>query len=168
VVNFFNRLSLLAEDIAAFRKRKASMENQIFVSHSGRNAFEASILQYVLETILLNEGVTAWTFERDQSRSEREIARSLKDRVRESSAAVFLVSPDTLESGATQWMELAYADAFTVTSFILLHRLTFKELRDHETGVPPLLLSSQCNSALEWRAVVEDIRKLLKGRTRHG
>lgn len=39
------------------------MENQIFVSHSGRNAFEASILQYVLETMLANEGVTAWTFQ---------------------------------------------------------------------------------------------------------
>lgn len=144
------------------------MENQIFVSHSGRNAFEASILQYVLETMLANEGVTAWTFERDQSRSEQEIARSLKERVRESSAAVFLVSPDTLESGATQWMELAYADAFAVTTFVLLHHLDFRDLREREKGIPPLLLSSQCNAALEWRSVVEDIKKLLKGRKKNG
>jgi hypothetical protein len=144
------------------------MENQIFVSHSGRNAFEASILQYVLETMLANESVTAWTFERDQSRSEQEIARSLKERVRESSAAVFLDSPDTLESGATQWMELAYADAFAVTTFVLLHHLDFRDLRERETGIPPLLLSSQCNAALEWRSVVEDIKKLLKGRKKNG
>lgn len=144
------------------------MENQIFVSHSGRNAFEASILQYVLETMLVSEGVTAWSFERDQSRSEQEIARSLKERVRESSAAVFLVSPDTLESGATQWMELAYADAFAVTTFVLLHHLDFRDLRHKETGIPPLLLSSQCNSALEWRSVVADIKELLKGRKKNG
>jgi len=144
------------------------MDNQIFVSHSGRNAFEASVLQYVLETMLANEGVTAWTFERDQSRSEQEIARSLKERVRESSAAVFLVSPDTLESGATQWMELAYADAFAVTTFVLLHHLDFRDLRERETGIPPLLLSSQCNPALEWRIVVEDIKELLKGLKRNG
>ena len=145
-----------------------TVENQVFVSHSGRDAFEASLLQYVLETMLASQGVVAWTFERDQSRSEKEIARSLKDRVRKSLAAIFLVSPDTLESGASQWMELAYADAFAVTSFVLLHRLSFQELKNHETGVPPLLLSSQCNSALEWRAVVDEIKTLLKRQKENG
>ena len=144
------------------------MKNQVFVSHSGRDEFEASLLQYVLETMLVNEGVTAWTFERDQSRSEKEIARSLKDRVRESSVAVFLVSPHTLESGATQWMELAYADAFAVTSFILLHHLDFHELKHQEAGVPPLLLSSQVNSTVEWKRVVEEIKKTLKGARENG
>jgi TIR domain len=95
-------------------------EHQIFVSYSGRDAFEASLLQYALESILASEGVVVWTFQRDQKRSEKAIAKSLKDRVRESSAVVFLVSPETLESGSTQWMELAYADAFDVETFICL------------------------------------------------
>jgi hypothetical protein len=138
------------------------MAKQVFISYSGRDEFEASLLQYALETMLEGEGIVAWTFQRDQARSEKEIARSLKDRVRESSASIFLVSPDTLESGASQWMELAYADAFEVTTFVLLHRLKFLDLKQKATGVPPLLLSSQCNSAVEWKSVVEDIRTLLK------
>jgi len=80
---------------------------QIFISYSGHDAFEASLLQYALENMLSDEGAVAWTFKRDQSRSEKEIAQSLKTRVRESIATVFLVSPTTLEFGATQWMELA-------------------------------------------------------------
>ena len=138
-------------------------KRQVFISYAGRDAFEASLLQYAIESMLGNEGVEAWTFQRDQARSEKEIARSLKDRVRESSASVFLVSPDTLESGAAQWMELAYADAFNVTTFVLLHHLDFGDLRRRATGVPPLLLSSQCNSASDWKVVIEDIRKLVQG-----
>ncbi|MGH9927972.1 MAG: TIR domain-containing protein [Pyrinomonadaceae bacterium] len=138
------------------------MTKQVFISYSGRDEFEASLLQYALEKMLADESVVAWTFQRNQARSEKEIARSLKDRVRESSASIFLVSPDTLESGASQWMELAYADAFDVKTFILLHHLKFLDLTQKATGVPPLLLSSQCNSAMEWKSVVEDIRKLLK------
>lgn len=138
------------------------MAKQVFISYSGRDEFEASLLQYALEKMLEDEGIVAWTFQRDQTRSEKEIARSLKDRVRESSASIFLVSPDTLESGASQWMELAYADAFDVTTFVLLHRLKFLDLKQKATGVPPLLLSSQCTSAIEWKSVVEDIRSLLK------
>ena len=138
------------------------MSKQVFISYSGRDEFAASLLQYALERMLEDDGIVAWTFQRDQARSEKEIARSLKDRVKESSASIFLVSPDTLESGASQWMELAYADAFDVTTFVLLHRLKFLDLTQKTTGVPPLLLSSQCNSALEWKSVVEDIRKLLK------
>jgi hypothetical protein len=104
-------------------------KHQVFISYSGRDAFEASLLQYALESMLDKEGVKAWAFQRDQARAEKEIARSLKDRVRESFASIFLVSPDTLESGATQWMELAYADAFNVTTFVLLHHLDFGDLR---------------------------------------
>ena len=137
-------------------------KRQVFISYAGRDAFEASLLQYALESILGREGVEAWTFQRDQARSEKEIARSLKDRVRESCASIFLVSPDTLESGATQWMELAYADAFNVPTFVLLHHLEFGDLRQRATKVPPLILSSQCNSASEWKVVIEDIRKLVK------
>lgn len=137
---------------------------QIFISYSGHDAFEASLLQYALENILANEGAKAWTFQRDQSRSEKEIANSLKVKVRESIATIFLISPTTLESGATQWMELAYADAFNVQTFILLHHLDYQNLKEKDRGVPPLLLSSQCNSAVEWKSVAQEIKRLLKGR----
>ena len=135
---------------------------QVFISYSGRDEFEASLLQFALERLLEKEGVVAWTFQRDQARSEKEVALSLKKRVRESAASIFLVSPDTLDAGASQWMELAYADAFDVKTFVLLLHLKFQDLKERATGVPPLLLSSQCNSAMEWRNVVEDIRRLLK------
>lgn len=137
---------------------------QVFISYSGHDAFEADLLQYALETLLAREGIVAWTFQRDQARSEKEVAQSLKSRVRESMATVFLVSPTTLEEGATQWMELAYADAFDVPTFVLLHHLDYQELKRKERGVPPLLLSSQCNSALEWKAIANDIRQLLTKR----
>ena len=142
--------------------------NQVFISYSGRDAFEASLLQYALETMLVDEEVVVWTFQRDQVLSQKEIARSLRERVRESAAVVFLVSPDTLDFSATQWMELAYADAFEVTTFILLHHLNFQDLQQRQTGVPPLLLSSQCNSSSEWKRVVEEIKKLLKERKTNG
>lgn len=138
------------------------MPKQVFISYSGRDEFEASLLQFALEELLQEEGVVAWTFQRDQARSENEIALSLKNRVRESAASIFLVSPDTLESGASQWMELAYADAFDVRTFVLLHHLNFQDLTQRAAGVPPLLLSSQCNSSMEWKNVIEDIKALLK------
>jgi predicted component of type VI protein secretion system len=140
---------------------------QVFISYSGHDAFEANLFQFALESLLADERVTAWTFQRDQSHSEKEIAKSLKERVKQSIATVFLVSPSTLESGATQWMELAYADAFNVQTFVLLHHLDFQELKSRERGVPPLLLSSQCNSALEWRQIIDDIKKLLKQEAHH-
>lgn len=139
-------------------------KRQVFISYSGRDAFEASLLQYAIESLLGDEGVAAWTFQRDQALSEKEIAGSLKARVSESFVTVFLVSPDTLDSGTTQWMELAYADAFNITTFVLLHHLDFGDLRKRTTNVPPLLLSSQCNSASEWKAVIESIRKLVKAK----
>lgn len=142
-------------------------KRQVFISYSGHDAFEANLLQFVLESLLVDYGVTAWTFQRDQRHSEKEIARSLKERVKQSIATIFLVSPTTLESGATQWMELAYSDAFDVETFVLLHHLDYQELKSRERGVPPLLLSSQCNSALEWRQIVNDIKKLLSQEVHH-
>jgi TIR domain len=108
---------------------------QVFISYSGHDAFEASLLQYALETLLTPEGVVAWAFQRDQARNEKEIAHGLKQRVRESTATIFLVSPTTLDSGATQWMELAYSDAFDVATFVLLHHLDYQELKRKE-GYP--------------------------------
>lgn len=136
---------------------------QVFISYAGHDSFEASLLQFSIETLLAPQGVTAWTFQRDQSRSENEIAKALKKSVQNSIATVFIVSPSTIEAGAAQWMELAYADAFDVETFVLLHHLDYNDLKNKDRSVPPLLLASQCNSAMEWRKVVEDIRNLVLG-----
>ncbi len=137
-------------------------KKQIFISYSGHDKFEADLLKFAFEKILEDKNVSAWTFQRDQNRSEKEIANSLKERVKESVATVFLVSPTTLEEGATQWMELAYSDAFDVETFILLHHIDYQQLKENEKGIPPILLSSQCNSAYDWRIVVNDIDKLIE------
>ena len=135
---------------------------QIFISYSGHDKFEAELLQFVVEKSLGSNRVSAWTFQRDQKRSEKEIANSLKTKVKESVATIFLVSPSTIESGATQWMELAYLDAFDVETFILLHHISYNELKSKEGGVPPLLLSSQCNDATDWKSVISEIDQLIK------
>jgi hypothetical protein len=54
-------------------------------------------------------------------------------------------------------MELAYADAFGIPTFVLLHRITFDELRNAEKGVPPLLLTGQCTEARQWRTIKDDL-----------
>jgi len=136
---------------------------QIFISYSRHDEFEASLLQYAIETILKGKGVKAWTFQRDQNLSEKEIAGSLSQKIKESSAMIFLVSPATLDSGATQWMELAYSDAFKVKTYVLLHHLDYEELKNREIGVPPLLLSSQCNPAMKWRDVINEIGQQVAG-----
>ena len=130
----------------------------IFLSYSGEDAFEAGLLQFAIEQMLADLKVAVWTYQRDQDRAERSIGKSLKDRVRESSATIFLVSPSTLEAGAAQWMELAYADAYNVPTFVIMHRLTFSELRSRPRGVPPLLLEGQCNPSAEWKGVIEALR----------
>ena len=83
---------------------------------------------------------------------------SLKERVRASVATVFLVSPSTVRSGAAQWMELAYSDAYEVPTFVILHRLTFADLRSRHKGIPPLLLEGQCNMSTEWKRVIDALR----------
>lgn len=136
---------------------------QIFISYSGHDAFEASLLQFAIEAALGGDKIKAWTYQRDQDRSEKEIAESLKQSVKKSLATIFLLSPNTIDGGAAQWMELAYADAFDVKTFILLHHLSFKELKARERGVPPLLLASQCNEALKWKEVIEELKVLISG-----
>jgi len=135
---------------------------QVFVSYSGQDAFEAALLQFAIETLLRDQNVVAWTYQRDQATSEREISQSIKQRVRDSCATVFLVSPTTMAGGKTQWMELAYADAFDVQTFVLLHHLKYSELKAAESGAPPLLLAGQCNDATQWRTVIGDIGKLVE------
>jgi hypothetical protein len=134
---------------------------QVFISYSGDDTFEANLLKYAIETKLADKKVNAWIFERDQNHSEKDVAKSLKEKIRKSIATIFLVSPTTIDSGATQWMELAYSDAFNVKTFVLLHHLNYQELKSKERGVPPLLLAGQCNSANEWQKIIEDIRILL-------
>ena len=57
-------------------------QRRIFLSYAGDDAFEASLLQYAIEHLLVEQNVTVWTFQRDQSKSERQIAKSLKAALR--------------------------------------------------------------------------------------
>ena len=75
---------------------------QVFISYAGHDSFEASLLQFSIETLLAPQRVTAWTYQRDQSRSEKEVAKALKKSVQDSMATVFIVSPSTIEAGAAR------------------------------------------------------------------
>src|SRR2546423_1521785 len=135
---------------------------QIFISHADEDAFEASLLQSYLETILDDLSVRVWSYKRDQAKDERSVGKSIRERVRESVAVIMVVSPFTLESGATQWMELAYADAFGVPTFVLLHHITFEELKSR-SGVPPLILEGQCTPAIDWCSLDNPLRRCCEG-----
>jgi hypothetical protein len=141
------------------RPDKETDEIMIFLSYSSDNAVEADLLQFAYETLLADVDARVWTYERDQAKDEKAIAERLKTDVRMSRAVVFLVTPSTLSKGAVQWMELAYADAFDVPTFVLLHQLSFQDLRAQESGVPPLLLAAQCNSAKSWREIARDLKE---------
>ena len=132
---------------------------QIFLSYAGEDGFEAALLQQAVETLLGDINVLVWTYERDQARDERHIGSSLKDRIRHSLAAIILISQFTLTSGATEWMELGYADAFDVATFVLLHHITYDALKASETDVPPLVLEGQCTPATSWRLLENDLRR---------
>ena len=132
---------------------------QIFLSYAGEDAFEASLLQRCIENLLGDIGVRVWTYRRDQAGDERNIGRSLKERVRESSVVIMLISQFTLSSGATQWMELAYADAFDIPTFVLLHHISFDDLTHSEKGVPPLIIEGQCTPAIDWQSLESELRR---------
>ncbi len=134
---------------------------QIFISYAGHDAFEASLLQHAIESLLSGQRVTAWTYQRDQSLSEKNVAGALKKKVKQSIATIFLVSPTTLNGGATQWIELGYADAFEVRTFILLHHLDYNSLKAAERGVPPLLLACHCTPAADWKKVIPRLKTLI-------
>jgi len=136
---------------------------RVFLSHASDDAFEASLLQFAVERILAHLGASVWAYRRDQPRDEGDIAGSLKAQVRQSDAVIFLLSPSSLDMSLTQWMELAYADAFDKPVFILLHRVKFSELAARSPDMPPLVLASQCNdAALDWRAVIDAVGQRLK------
>lgn len=134
---------------------------QVFLSHADEDAFEAGLLQIQLETSLSDLGVRVWSYKRDQQGDERNIGSSIRERVCESAAVVMLVSQYTIESGAAQWMELAYADAFNIPTFILMHHITFDDLK-RSSGVPPLILQGQATAAVNWRSVETELRDKLK------
>lgn len=126
--------------------------------------FEAALLQGAIEALLRDLKVAVWTYGRDQAGDERSIGSSLRDRIKQCSAVVILVSQFTVESGATQWMELAYADAFGISTFILLHHLTFEDLKRTDRGVPPLVLEGQCTPAAEWKILENGLRRCCRDR----
>jgi hypothetical protein len=134
----------------------------VFLSHVGEDGFEAGLLRYAVEHMLGHLGVSVWTYIRDQNRAERDVAGSLKARIRESSAVIFLLSPSTFETSGTQLMELAYADAFDKPIFIPLHRMRYADLSATTPGVAPLLLAAQCNDAtLDWKRVIDTLGERL-------
>ncbi len=132
----------------------------IFLSHAGANSFEASLIQFVFENLLNDFNVMLWSYVRDQDGDEKAIGQSLKKKIGESWAVIFLVSPHTVTSGSTQWMELAYADAFEIPTFVLLHHMTFEDLRKSEHNIPPLLFTRQCTPAVNWRKLEQEIRQV--------
>lgn len=132
---------------------------QIFLSYAGEDAFEASLLQRCIDDLLGDIGVRVWTYRRDQAGDERNIGSSLKERVRESYVVIMLVSQFTLSSGATQWMELAYADAFDIPTFVLLHHISFDDLTHSERDVPPLITEGQCTPASDRQSLESELRR---------
>jgi hypothetical protein len=152
-------------------KRAHGMANvperrQIFLSYSSDDSCEASLLVYVIESLLARAHVDVWTYQRDQARDTRSIATSLKDQVGRSQAMVFLASPSTLKIGAAQWMELAYADAALVPTYVLLHRISYSKLRMKERGAPPFITEGHCTPSVDWRRVVDELGSRLTGNSR--
>lgn len=141
---------------------------QIFLSHSGDDSCEASLLAYAIESLLAARRVKVWTYQRDQQGETRSVATSLKDQVRRSRAMVFLASPSTVKAGAAQWMELAYADAADLPTFVLLHRITYAKLRMKERGGPPFITEGHCTASVAWRTIVDELARHLSQRRTRG
>lgn len=142
---------------------------RIFLSHAGEDRFEASLLQYAVEHMLSHLGATVWAYQRDQDRSEADVAGALMEHIRESDAMIFLATPTTIAASTTQWMELAYAHAFGVPRHVLLHRLRYQDLIAGERAAPPLLLAAQCNDAArEWRDVIVTLGRQYQERVGSG
>jgi hypothetical protein len=147
---------------------RASETPQIFLSYSGDDSCEASLLAYAIEAQLESAHVKVWTYQRDQPSSTRSVATSLKEQVRRSKAMVFLASPSTLKLSAAQWMELAYADAFDVPTYVLLHRITYAKLKMKERGTPPFITEGHCTASVDWQRVVNELRSHLGWHSRGG
>ena len=131
---------------------------QIFLSHTGKDAFEADLLQITLEGLLADLDVKVWSYLRDQSTGERRVSSSNLAQVRKSEAMIYLVSPATLEGGANQTIELGYAEALEKHIEVILHRLTYDDLKSAGSKVPITVLEGSCTPATEWRKVAQALR----------
>jgi 1,4-dihydroxy-2-naphthoate octaprenyltransferase len=65
----------------------------IFLSHAGANSFEASLIQFAFENLLIDFNVMLWSYVRDQDGDERTSGKSLKKKIGESWAVIFFVNP---------------------------------------------------------------------------
>jgi len=142
--------------------KKSPTSRKIFLSHSRDDSCEASLLQFAMETLLKPFTVTVWSYQRDQSPTTRSVASTLKDQVKGSVATVFLASPSTIKGGASQWMELAYADAFSIPTYVLLHRINYRNIKIKERNVAPFLTEGQCSPSTEWRTIIHDLKSIIK------
>lgn len=139
----------------------AEKSNNIFLSYSGGDAFEAGLLQFAFEVLMEDLEVKVWTYERDQNKAEKDILQNLMARIKESRAMIFLLSPSTLDDGLSQWMELGHSDAYEIPTFILLHRLTHDDLAEREKS--SLLLARELNEARDWKLIEPELRKIIGG-----
>jgi hypothetical protein len=130
---------------------------QIFLSYSGEDECEAGLLQFALETLLASNAIYVWTYKRDQLACTRSIGLSIKEQVKKSTALIFIASPNTVKGGATQWMELGYADAFNIQTYVLLHRITYAKLKMKERGAAPFLTEGQCSPLSSWRQIADEL-----------
>jgi hypothetical protein len=62
---------------------------QVFLSYAGEDAFEASLLQYAVGTLLADLPAKVWTYQRDQLRDQQTIATNIKSQIHQSRAMIF-------------------------------------------------------------------------------
>jgi hypothetical protein len=134
---------------------------QIFLSHASEDAFEADLLQLTLEHWLSDLDIQVWSYVRDQPSAERQVSGRILEQVRRCRAMVYLISPATLEGGANQTIELGYAEAFDKRIEVMLHRLTFEDLKAAGNKVPISVLTGFCTPATQWRKVAQALREHL-------
>jgi hypothetical protein len=134
---------------------------QIFLSHTGEDAFEADLLQLTLERWLADLNVKVWSYLRDQSTAERRVSGEILSQVRRSDAMLYLVSPATLDGGANQTIELGYAEALEKRIEVMLHRLSYDDLKAAGRKVPISVLEGSCTPATDWRKVAQSLREHL-------
>ncbi len=139
----------------------AEKSNNIFLSYSVEDAFEASLLQCALEALMADLSVKVWTYERDQNKDERDVRRSVIDCIRKSMAMIFLLSPSTLDGGAYQWIELGSADTLEMPAFILLHHLKHDDLAQRRKYAS--LLTRELIEARDWMLIEPELRKIIGG-----
>src|SRR5689334_15152502 len=109
---------------------------QVFLSHAAEDSFEAGLLQRVLE---IEMPVKVWAYGRDQERGNGTVAANMRKAIDDARAAIFLVSPSTLDSGLTQCYELGCFDTTGIPCFVLLHHMTYHEMLASGRTPPPLI-----------------------------